>query len=219
MLPPDNPQAELVKDSSPVKTPRPDVSIGISVDTVINRLQMQGLDGEEALNLLESLQWQMTKRDPRKQPEPVLCSRPTRQELRLRFPFLIVEAKSYATGTTFFEAENQVAVSGACALKIQRDLDAIAEVASPRSGLGSSAGNSHLVFSICTQGPFHELWAHYDSFNQNGVQKFHMVMVASCCAQIQREVVQWLMAVDNVMTWGSENFLNSVVERLGRLAV
>lgn len=155
-------------------------------------------------------------RDLRKQPEPVLCSQPSQRALGLRFPFLIVEGKSFATGGHIFEAENQAAVSGACALKIQHDLDELVDLASQGSGYGSHAGVNPLVFSICTQGPFHELWAHYDVL-EDDVRMFYMVMVASCRAPVRRDVLQWLMAVDNVMTWGSGKFLDGVVERLGKV--
>ena len=49
---------------------------------------------------------------------------------RIRFPFLVVEGKSYATGETVFEAENQAAVSGACPLNPARSCKSRPRVAS-----------------------------------------------------------------------------------------
>lgn len=199
MPPPPIPQAEPDKDSSSVKTPRPDISVGIFEDVVVEHLELQGLDIATGTRLLGILQRETTNRGSGKQPEPVLCSEPTWTGSQLRFPFLIVECNSYTARKTCFEAENRVAVSGACALKIQHDLNAIVDVASLRSGVGSHAGDSPLVVSICTQGPFHELCAHYDIIEE-GYRRSYMVLIASCCATIHREVVQWLMAVDNLMT-------------------
>ena len=211
-------QVEPDEDSSPIKTPRPNISVGLSNDVIVKHLQSQDLNKTEAQDLLNDLQRQTTVRDSRKPFEPLLCSEPTQRALQLRFPFLIVEGKSYATGKHIFEAENQAAVSGACALKIQRDLGDLVEQAAQGSGLGDGEeAVGPLVFSICTQGPFHELWAHYDCV-VNDVRMFHMVIIASCRAPVQREVLPWLILVDNVMTWGSGEFLNGVVKRLGKVA-
>ena len=218
MPPPPIPsKAEPDRESS-LKTPRPDISVGILTDVVIEQMQSQGLDRIGARNLLNDLQRKTTIKNPKTPPEPMLCSDPTQRGLPLRFPFLIVEGKSHATGQHIFDAENQAAVAGACALKIQRDLDHLVELASR----GLEPETSHrseipLVFSICTQGPFHELCAHYDSV-VNEVREFHMTVIASCRAPIQAEVVRWLMVVDNVLTWGSKEFLDGVVNRLGMVA-
>lgn len=45
------------------------------------------------------------------------------QGLGLCFPFLIVEAKSGATGGNLFQAQNQAAVSGASAINILKSLE------------------------------------------------------------------------------------------------
>lgn len=101
--------------------------------------------------------------------------------------------------------------------KIQHDLDNLVELASQSFGNTGHTAASPMIFFICTQGPFHELWAHYDS-TKHDIRIFHILMVASCRAPMQREVVQWLMAVNNVMTWGSDKSLNGVVERLRMVA-
>lgn len=225
MPPPPRPalsQAEVDKDDSPIKTPRPDITIGLSRDAVVQALHHKhGLDRTRMEDFLEDLQKQTIRRENSRQGEPVLCTEPTQRALQILFPFLVIEGKSYATGKHIFEAENQAAVSGACALKIQQDLDDLAQRAS-----SSKSDPSHqrrpppttpLVFSICTQGPFHELWAHYAIVEDN-VRKFHMVPVKTCRAPILDEVLQWIMLVDNVVKWGAGKYLEGVVERLGMVA-
>jgi hypothetical protein len=44
-----------------------------------------------------------------------------------------------------------------------------------------------------------------------------MVPVKTCRAPILDEVLQWLMCVDNVIKWGAGEFLEGVVERLGKV--
>jgi hypothetical protein len=216
MPPPSRPtrsQAEV--DGSRIKTPRPDVTIGISHDAVVQNLHhTQGLDCTRGRDFLNDLQQKTIYRENRRQREPVLCSEPTQRALQIRFPFLVIEGKSYATGKYIFDAENQAAVSGACALKIQYDLDDLAQRASHSSHCQET---TPLSFSICTQGPFHELWAHYAIVEDN-VREFHMVPVKTCRVPILDEVLQWLICVDNVIKWGAGEFLEGVVERLGKVA-
>lgn len=193
---------------SSLKTPRPDISVGILTGVVTEQMQSHDLDRIAARNLLDALQHKI--KNP-KTPEPMLCSNPTQRGLPLRFPFLIVEGKSHATGNHIFEAENQAGVAGPCALKILHDLDHLVEFVTCPSEHENA--ETRLVFSICTQGPFHALYAHYDSLI-NEIREFHMTVIATCRAPIETEVVRWLMAVDNVLTWGSTDFLNGVVKGL-----
>lgn len=188
MPPPSIPQAEPEKDSSPVKPPRPNTTIGLLERVVVEYLLSQGLSNNKGQDLLDDLQQARMDRDTRKQPEPVLCSQPSQRALGLHFPFLIIEGRSFATVGHIYEAENQVAVSGACALKIQHDLDELVDLACQGSGYENHAGVSPLFFSICTQGPFHELWAYYDIL-EDDVRIFYMVMVASCRAPVRRDAL------------------------------
>jgi hypothetical protein len=54
-----------------------------------------------------------------------------------------------------FEVKNQAAVSMACAHKILRCLDRMANRGTTMDT------QSRVLFSITTQGPIHELWAHW----------------------------------------------------------
>ena len=221
MPPPPSPQAGLQeepeKDRSLVKTPRPDVTVGIRNAVLVQQLQGHNLTSAAAGRVLLNLQQQMTYRNGHH--EPFLCSEPTSRSLRIRFPFLIVEGKSYAIGKTIFDAQNQAAVSGACALKILYDLADLTHHADRAdSSSGSLTEEAHpLVFSICTEGPSHELWAHYSTL-EDGVRMFNMSLMKIWHASLESEVLNFLTAVDNVISWGSGDFLDDIVERLRKVA-
>lgn len=113
---------------SEVKTPRPNISIGLRDDAIMNALQLRGLPGAKAKKFIEAL----AKPHPQKN-TVLLHSQPTHSELQIRFPFSFVEGKSYATSRTIYEAQNQAAVSGACSLKILPDLDDLVRKSDPGS--------------------------------------------------------------------------------------
>lgn len=58
--------------------------------------------------------------------EPILISVLAPRALDLVFPFTVVEGKAYSIGKQIFEAENQAAVSVACAHNILHRLDRMA---------------------------------------------------------------------------------------------
>lgn len=205
MPPPPPPQSDL----SPIKTPRPDISIGLRNAVVVNALQSQGLTKLEANNLLEDLQ----ETKARNRSEPALCSKPTQRALDIRFPFLPVEGKAYATGNPVFDAQNQAAVSGACALNILHDLDDLARSADP----GSPSKDQLMVFSVCTEGPYHELWAHYTTL-EDGIRMYNMVILTTCNAVLHDELLGFLVAMDNVISWGAGEFLENIAKQLGKVA-
>src|SRR4051812_30366275 len=90
-----------------VKTPRPDISIGLCTDVILNALQSQGFTRIEVRDYLSLLQ----RTQDLNRGEPILCSEPTQSSLGIQFPFLLVEGKAYATGKPIFDAQNQTAVS------------------------------------------------------------------------------------------------------------
>lgn len=130
-----------------------------------------------------------------------------------------MEGKAYATGGTLFEAQNQAAVSGACALKILHDLADLADRADLADVTPGPHTTTHhpLVFSICTQGPYHELWAHY-TMMENDVRMFKMDMLETCHTSKRNDALRFLTAVDNVLGWGSGQFLDDIVMRLAKVA-
>jgi hypothetical protein len=88
---------------------------------------------------------------------------------------LCTNFSTYSTGKQIFEAENQAAVSGAYALKIQLDLDSLV-----KSSTTTSPSNTHppLFFTVTTQGPIHELWYHW-TVVKDGVRKFESKLLDS----------------------------------------
>lgn len=208
-MPPPPPPPPPQQDVSSVKTPRPDISIGLCTAVIVNALQSHGLTKTEANDLLKHLQ---ETQSPNRS-EPILCSEPTQRALDIRFPFLPVEGKAYATGSNVYDAQNQSAVSGACALRILHDLNDLAGRADP----GSHSKNQPMVFSICTEGPYHELWVHYTT-TEDGVRMYDMAILKTCNAVLRDELLGFLIAVDNVMSWAVGEFLENITKQLGAVA-
>lgn len=177
-----------------VKTPRPDISIGLSNDAVVDALRSRDITRTDAKSFLKAA---------------LLRLGSTKQDEQIRFPFMPVEGKSYATGRTIYEAQNQAAVSGACALEILHRLDDLAQRAQPSSNFKGQ----HIVFSVCTQGPIHELWAHYTT-EEDGHRIYNNKIWKSCNMAVDREVLGFLEAVDNVMRWGAGEHFEKIVTRL-----
>lgn len=207
------------KYDSPIKKPRPDMTIGLKYTALASALSSQNLNNDDAVQFLDLLQTSMVRRQPNGPEEPMLCSGPMHRDSDLVFPFAVVEGKAYSTGKPIFEAENQAAVSGACGLKILLCLDELVKNASTSSDVLPTPSKSTLplLFSICTEGPVHELWVHY-TIIENGVRKFNMRLLKTCHGMLLEDVVGFLVAVDNVLGWGTGEFLDGVVERLGKVA-
>jgi hypothetical protein len=74
-----------------------------------------------------------------------------------------------------------------------------------------------LFFSVCTECPYHELYAHY-TYIEDGVRKFSQTLLEICNGLLLKSVVEFMIAVDNVLRWGTGRFLASIVERLEILA-
>jgi hypothetical protein len=202
-------------DSINIKTPCPDITIGLSHGAVVGALEACGVVDPAADSMLEVLQSTLLYPSQDSPPRPVLCSRPTERNLSLHSPFLIVEGKSIATGQTVYDAQNQAAVAGSCALNI---LNGLADLAAHLDGHVSDVDTaSPMVFSICTQGPYHELWVHYTTM-ENGLQQWNMNMVKVCHGSFQDGVLEFLVAVDNVMRWGTSDFLKGIAKQLGAVA-
>ncbi|KAI4216688.1 MAG: hypothetical protein LQ351_001177 [Letrouitia transgressa] len=192
---------------SSIKTPRPDVSIGIDMTGVTSRLASR-LGTTEANALLP---WLQNETKPSgKRTEPLLISVPALQASNLAFAFAAGEGKAYSTGRPVFEAQNQAAVAGACALKIQLDLQCLTRQAKSRAGTAEAASARALpllFFSVCTEGPIHELMKTACLHSGRKCRKFAM-------GGLLDTVEQFLTAFDNVCAWGTGEFLDIVVESL-----
>ncbi|KAL8995924.1 MAG: hypothetical protein Q9169_004460 [Polycauliona sp. 2 TL-2023] len=192
-------QPQPIQDAA-VKTPRPDFTCGFRTSTVTNALHARGLSKFKAHNFLEALQLKSK-----------LYSNPAQQSLEVRFPILVVEGKAYATGKTLFEAENQAAVSGSSMLILQQQLEVLHDTVV----LGSSVERkkSPLAFSVCTQGPNLELWAHY-IVTEESTTTYHMNIVASCHACLSGELERFLTKTDCMIQWYKSEYLAEVVDQL-----
>ncbi|RAL07784.1 uncharacterized protein BO97DRAFT_473382 [Aspergillus homomorphus CBS 101889] len=193
-----------------LKNPRPDICIGLSDDSLARALEDLGVPQF----FLQDLQLAST-----------LISDPHTTPLELRFPFLIVEAKSGATGGNLYQAQNQAAVSGASALQI---LQSLADLqAAQRLDEGSRNSNPNptesapglprappppnIVFSITMEGPIHELWLHFQKPRE---KTFSMVCLGSWRTTLRdssRDLVRHLRAV---LRWGSGEFREGIINTL-----
>lgn len=152
-------------------------------------------------------------------PEPVLIILPTQRQSNLAFPTLVFEGKGYSTGKQVFEAQNQAAVSGAGGVKIQMLLDELVKRATRGSNaalITPSKNQPPLVFAICSEGPHHELWAHYTVID-DGEHQFNMVLLNTCHGVMPKQVEKFFVQVHNVLNWTAGPFLDSVVDRLGKV--
>jgi hypothetical protein len=202
-----------------IKTPRPDILMGIELTALISALSLQNLNETQAIAFLRWLPMEMMQRKPHGPFEPMLIPVPSSRALGLAFPFAVVEGKAYLTGKQIFEAENQASVSGACGLKLQLDLDDLVARSTNSSETVPTTLNTEppLFFTICTQGPIHELWAHW-TVVKYGVRLFGSKLLDSCNALLLEQVVGFLVRLNNIGLWGLGPFMTSVVKRLGIVA-
>jgi hypothetical protein len=122
---------------------------------------------------------------------------PHMSPMGLHFPFLIFEAKGNAD---LFGAQNQAAVGAACMLRI---LDRI------------RCGDDMIVWSVTTEGPIHELWAHYRDEKEN-YQSVHINLWRMTNLEHSKAFVE-VMA--KIMIWGNAVFARRIIHALDTLAV
>ena len=224
--PPDNrpPEPDKAKKMSPIKTPRPDITTGIKesalISALISYLSSQNLNYNKAKaqKFLKCLQdtTMLSERDGLQ--EPALIIVPTQRESTLTFPTLGFEGKGYSTGKQVFEAQNQAAVLGACGVKIQMMLDELVKRATRSSdvSLTPSKNQPPLVFTICTEGPHHELWANYTVI-EDGERQFNMVLLDTCYGVILEQVERFFARIYNIMIWTIGPFLETAADGLGKV--
>ncbi|KAF1997753.1 hypothetical protein P154DRAFT_524611 [Amniculicola lignicola CBS 123094] len=219
----DSPESSTMPAPTPpgslIKTPRPDISMGIQLTALTSALSLRGLNKVKARTFLTWLQHEMVQRELDGPLEPMLLPVPAPRALDLAFPFAVVEGKAYSTGKQIFEAENQASVSGACGLKIQLDLDNLVNRSAKGSDASPTTSNTEppLFFTTCTQGPIHELWAHW-TVVEDGVRIFGSKLLDSCNALLLRQGEGFIVELNNIVVWGLGSFMKSVVERLGMVA-
>ena len=155
-----------------------------------------------------------------------LVSDPHVTPLGLRFPFLIVEAKAGSTGGNLYQAQNQAAVGGSTALQILRNLSELKSAQNlDWESQGSSQASigpietlpdliSHMVFSVTTEGPIHELWLH---FRRPSEEDFFMVCIGAWRTTVKDDTLNLLRYLWAVLRWGNGEFRDSIVDALGAL--
>ncbi|KAK4985218.1 hypothetical protein LTR50_006112 [Elasticomyces elasticus] len=204
-------RVEAAMVSTPIfklKAPRPDMCVDLSDECLVEAIEP--LKGRNAAKtLLADLQDNAT-----------LISNPLMTSLGLRFLFLIVEAKSGATGGNLYQAQNQAAVCGTAALRILQNLAELCvdtATASPPDRAHHAAEAAlplehPLTFSLATEGPVHELWAH---FGKPMDGEFCMACVGlwrTTAASGARDFMRHLAAI---LAWGTSEFKEGVVRALG----
>ena len=152
----------------PVKTPRPAITAGLAHDVVVTAMMKRGAGQWKSSDFLKYLQVQK-----------LLCSNPALEVLPIRFPFMVLEAKSYPTSKTILEVQNQASVSGSRMTNLQHKLADLTRTAAPTY----SGYEAPLAFSICPEGPYFELWIHYTTLYDK-VRMFNMNILATCHASL-----------------------------------
>lgn len=190
-------------DSSGVKTPRPNITVGLRLRLLIDALKSNGLGQIEAQDFLKDLQYQQA-----------LYSNPLQTVYPLCFPPLVVEGKSYSAGKTIFEAQNQAAVSGPCMTNLQHMLSELAQLNCVQP---LPSRKEPLAFSICSEGPILQLWVHYTTLVDK-VRIHNMNILKICHASrrpsLREEVRNFFIAVHGVMEWARSDFLDEIVKQL-----
>ena len=199
---PPSPAPPPKTDISIVKTPRPDITIGPRVTHLIEKLKARDIGQIEDVDFLKRRSYQQALRFSPLQPTVPIC-----------FPMLVVEGKSYSTGKTVFEAQNQAAVSGAYMTDLQHNVAKFTE----STCHGSYQSKDPLAFSICSEGPMVQLWVHYTTLVDN-VRIYTMNIIKACHASqfpsLRDGVRDFFEAVDGVMSWATSELLDDIAEHL-----
>ncbi|OJD29374.1 copper transport accessory protein [Diplodia corticola] len=184
------------------KTPRPDLSIGLSDSDAAWKEDEQawtrpGLRGRDVREILADLQHGAAHQD-----SVTLITDPcTASPSGLRFPFLTVEAKA-ASSASITDAENLAAVSAACALRI------LAELSKPPSEPAPSAAHSALqlrTFSLTCEGPAHVLWAHVPAAKGS-----HMIWLGAYRITHRASALDLVRNLALILHWGAGDFADWV---------
>lgn len=144
------------------------------------------------------------------QREQEVFSNPTRHPIPIRFAVLVVEGKSYSTGKTVFEAQNQASVAGSCINKQQHQL---ADFTKDASGSSSHSKVLPTGFSICTEGPHIESWGHYTR-EEDGIHKYKMNIMNTCYATLLPGVELFFHDLDKIRSWALDTLLDDIGEQL-----
>ena len=178
-----------------LKDPRPVISVGLSDQALAHALR--SVHGDGAKFFLNDLQETGS-----------LISDPGVTPLGLRFPFLLIEAKSGATGGNLYQAQNQAAVGSASAINILKKVFPASETLSLNA---VGPGATLLTFSITTEGPICELWAHFWDADEH---TYCMANVGIWRTTRADSAFDFVSKISRVLNWGTNRFKDAIVERL-----
>lgn len=169
-------------------------------DTIVDKMLSKGTPNKR----MASDYLKMLQRDHE------VCSNPTHHPIPIRFAVLVVEGKSYATGKTVCEAQNQASVSGSCISNQQQLLADFTKV--------TSGGSSHSKVlptgsSICTEGPHIESWGHYTR-EEDSIREYKMNIINTCYATLLPGVVSFFHDLDKIRSWALGTLLDDIGEQL-----
>ncbi|PYI29956.1 hypothetical protein BP00DRAFT_221651 [Aspergillus indologenus CBS 114.80] len=184
-----------------LKDPRPDISLGLSDRTLAIALHSARVANADFL--LNDLQ-----------DTGELISDPGVTPPSLRFPFLLVEAKSGATGGNLYQAQNQAAVGGASAVNIQKALVEAVDgqpLETRGSQLAESLNLMPLCFSVTTEGPVCELWAHFWDKTE---RSYGMANIGIWRTTQEDSALDLISKISSILNWGSTALHAAVVESL-----
>ncbi|PLB47694.1 hypothetical protein P170DRAFT_360518 [Aspergillus steynii IBT 23096] len=188
-----------------LRNSRPDVSVGIADAALASVLRPAR--GDNARFFLNDLQ-----------DTEALISDPGLARLHLRFPFFVIEAKSGAAGGNLYQAQNQSAVSGASAINILKGVTELYELEYPKRHGGKEAHSTVdlplLAFSMTTEGPVCEIWAHFWDPTRKGYCMTNMGIWRTTSEAGAREVVS---RIARILRWGSGGLKHAITERLANL--
>ncbi|PYI02887.1 hypothetical protein BO78DRAFT_389910 [Aspergillus sclerotiicarbonarius CBS 121057] len=180
-----------------VKDPRPDICVGVRAKALEKALAPT--KGNEASNLLSKLQ-----------DNAELISYPYPNPIGLKFPFLVAETKSGATGGNLFQAQNQAAVGGSGALRMFTSLSQYHARVNKQANQCAQL-LSIPVFSLTTEGPIIELWVH---FHEADGTRFNMTRLHVWCMTIKSDCLGALIHISAILKWGSGELKDTIVNVL-----
>lgn len=142
-----------------------------------------------------------------------LFSDPTQDFLDVRFPIQVIEGKAYATGRTNFEAEGQAAVSGACMVNVQQQLDELYETVSP----DAQKSRTPFAFSICLEGPVIQYWVNY-FLMEEGIQMHYMNLLLVCNGALHDTLEVLFVKWEQLMEWYGDDYLTEITDKMYSIA-
>lgn len=187
-----------------LKDPRPGICVGLSDDSLSN-----SLDPKEGCGAAQKFLFNL-------QDTSALISDPHIDPSSLRFPYLIVEGTSGATGG---QAQNQAAVGASTALQILKNLVELRDAQavddenqedveeSRESTQAMTSITSNMVFSVTTEGPIHELWLH---FRRPKKDDFYMVCLGVWRTTLRDGSLDFLRRLLAVLKWGNGEFRDNI---------